>query len=66
MGIKKLFKSNKDRMLCGVCGGIAEYLNVDSSVIRVLWVLFGCLGGSGIIAYLIIAVILPDSSKIID
>ncbi len=64
MNNKKLYKSVKNRMFCGVCGGIAEYLNIDPSVVRVLWVLFGCLGGSGIVAYLIIAVILPDVNKV--
>lgn len=63
MEAKRLFKSNKNRMLCGVCGGIAEYLNVDPSIIRVLWVLFGCAGGSGIIAYILIAIIVPDSAR---
>lgn len=66
MDIKKLYKSEKNRMFCGVCGGIAEYLKVDPSIIRVLWVLFACLGGSGILAYIIIAIILPDSNKIVN
>lgn len=61
---KRLYKSNKNRMIFGVCGGIAEYFKVDPSLIRILWVLFGCLGGSGILAYIIIAIILPDSDKI--
>jgi len=64
MGIKRLYRSDKDRMLCGVCGGMAEYLNIDPSVMRVLWILFGCMGGSGILAYIVIAVILPSSSKV--
>ncbi len=38
--MKKLYKSTTDRMVCGVCGGIAEYFNVDSSLIRLAWVLF--------------------------
>ncbi len=65
MDVKKLCRSNKNKIFCGVCGGIAEYLNIDPSVVRVLWVLFACLGGSGLLAYLIIAVIMPDSSKVI-
>jgi len=64
MSIKRLYRSDKDRMLCGVCGGMAEYLNIDPSIMRVLWILFGCMGGSGILAYIIIAVILPSSSKV--
>ena len=60
MDMKRLYKSSKDRMICGVCGGIAEYLNIDPSILRVLWVLFACAGGSGLIAYIIIAIILPE------
>lgn len=63
--MKRLYKSNKNKMFCGVCGGIAEYLNIDPSAVRVLWVLFACLGGAGILAYLIIAVILPDECKVL-
>lgn len=57
---KKLVKSSSDRMLCGVCGGIAEYFNVDSTVIRILWAIFTAIGGSGILAYIIAAIIMPE------
>jgi phage shock protein C len=66
MNMKKLYKSDKNRMFCGVCGGIADYLNIDPTVIRVLWVLFACLGGSGILAYIIIAMILPENKNVIN
>lgn len=56
--MKKLVKSS-DRRLLGVCGGIAEYFNVDPNVVRLLWGLFCLLGGSGILAYIIAAVIMP-------
>ena len=56
--MKKLVKSS-DRRVLGVCGGIAEYFNVDPNVVRLLWVLFCLLGGSGILAYIIAAVIMP-------
>lgn len=56
---KKLRKSSTDRKICGVCGGIAEYIHVDPTVVRILFILFGATGG-GIIAYLICAVIMPD------
>ena len=56
--MKKLVKSS-DRRLLGVCGGIAEYFNVDPNVVRLLWVLFCLLGGTGILAYIIAAVIMP-------
>ena len=61
---KILYKSSKNKMIFGVCGGIAEYFNVDPSLIRILWVLFGFLGGSGILAYIVVAIILPDDNKI--
>ena len=47
---KKLKRSRTNRQLCGVCGGLAEYLNMDVSLVRLLWVLFVICGGSGIIA----------------
>lgn len=62
---KKLYRSDKDKIICGVCGGIAEYFDVDPSLIRVLWVLFACLGGSGLLAYIIIAIILPVNDKVV-
>ncbi len=56
---KKLYRSDTDKMLCGVCGGIAEYFNVDPTLIRLLWAVLTCTGGAGIIAYIIAAVIIP-------
>ena len=59
---KKLYKSNTNRMLAGVCGGIAEYFNLDPAVVRLAWVAFCALGGSGILAYILAAIIIPDAS----
>lgn len=56
---RKLYKSNEDRMIDGVCGGIAEYFGVDSTLVRLAWVLFCAMGGCGILAYLIAAIIIP-------
>lgn len=56
---KRLYKSNQSKMLDGVCGGIAEYFGMDPTVVRLLWVLFSALGGSGVIAYIIAAVVIP-------
>jgi phage shock protein C len=58
---KKLTKSASERMICGVCGGLAEYLGTDPTVIRILWVIFSMLGGSGVVAYIIAAVIMPEA-----
>ena len=55
---KKLYKST-DRKLDGVCAGIGEYFGMDPTVIRLAWVLFSILGGSGILAYIIAAIIIP-------
>ena len=60
---KRLYRSNRNRMLCGVCGGIAEYLNVDPAVVRLVWIVFCALGGSGFIAYIIAAIIMPEQPE---
>ncbi len=60
---KKLYRSRRNRMLGGVCGGIGEYLNLDPTVIRLLWVLFSFMGGSGLLAYLICLVIIPENPE---
>ena len=56
---KRLFKSNNNKVICGVCGGVADYLNVDPTVIRLLWVIFGFAGGLGLVAYIVAAIIMP-------
>lgn len=58
--IKKLYKSNTDKKLCGVCGGIGEYLSIDSTIIRLLWIVITLLGGAGVMAYIICALIMPE------
>ena len=57
---KKLRKSSVDKKLCGVCGGIGEYFNVDPTVVRLLWILFSLAGGAGLLAYIIAAIIMPE------
>lgn len=57
---KKLYKSSTDKKIAGVCGGIAEYFNIDSTLVRLGWVVFCALGGSGILAYIIAALVMPD------
>ena len=56
---KKLYKSNTDKKLDGVCGGIGKYFDIDSSAVRLAWVAFTLLGGSGLLAYIICAIVLP-------
>lgn len=57
---KKLYKSTTDRKLCGVCAGIANYLNIDPTVVRLLWALITFLGGAGVVAYIVCALVIPD------
>ena len=63
---KRLYKSDKDKKVCGVCGGIANYFDVDPTVIRLACVIFTLAGGSGLIAYIIAAIIMPEDPGYID
>ena len=56
---KKLYRSATDKKIAGVCGGLAKYLNIDPTVIRVIWTLIA-VGGAGILAYIICALIIPE------
>ena len=56
---KKLYKVREGKMLDGVCGGIAEYFNIDPAIIRLAWILFCAAGGSGSLAYMICAIVIP-------
>lgn len=60
---KRLFKSNHDKMLDGVCGGIAEYFDIDPTLVRLGWVLFCAMGGSGFLAYIIAAIVIPSNPE---
>ena len=60
---KKLYRSKKDKMIAGICGGIAEYFDVDSTLIRLLTVLFVLLGGAGIAVYIIAWIIIPETPE---
>ena len=57
---KKLYRSTENRVIAGVCGGIAEYFDIDPTLVRLAWVLFCVLGGSGLLAYIIAALVMPD------
>ena len=56
---KKLYKIEKGNMLDGVCGGIAEYFNIDPTLVRLGWALISLAGGSGVVAYIVCAIIIP-------
>lgn len=61
---KRLFRSRTDRMIAGVCGGIAKYFDIDPTIIRLLWVFIILLGGSGILAYIICWIVIPEEPKV--
>ncbi|MEA1964767.1 MAG: PspC domain-containing protein [Candidatus Aerophobetes bacterium] len=63
MAKKRLYRSKKDRMIGGVCGGIAEYFDIDPVIVRILAVLSIFANGIGLIAYLIAWIIIPQNPK---
>ncbi len=60
---KRLFRSRSNKFLAGVCGGIGEYLSIDPTVIRIGFLLFSLMGGSGILAYVLCLVIIPEQNS---
>ena len=62
IGGKKLYKK-RGSMLCGVCAGVGEYLEVDPTLVRLLWVIFGCTG-AGLVAYILAAFIMPFEEEV--
>ena len=63
---KKLYRDTNNKVLAGVCAGLAEYVNIDPTIVRVIWALVG-LSGAGIIAYLACALIIPEKpNNVID
>lgn len=57
---KRLYKSRNNKMICGVCAGIADYFNIDPSIVRVLWAVLALAAGTGVLAYIACAIILPE------
>lgn len=60
---KRLYKSKTNRMIDGVCGGIAEYFNIDPTIVRLGWVIFSLAGGSSVLAYIIALIIIPEGPQ---
>ncbi len=56
---KKLYRSTRDRKIAGVCGGIAEYFGIDSTLVRLGFILLCCVAGGGLIAYILCALVMP-------
>ena len=61
---RKLYRSRNQRMVAGVCGGLAEYFNLDATMIRVLFLVLTVVGGSGLVIYLVMWIIVPDAGKV--
>lgn len=61
---KKLYKIEEGRKIWGVCGGIAEYFDIDPTIVRLVWAILALCAGSGIFAYIIAAIIMPNKSEV--
>lgn len=61
--MKRLYRSERDKMLAGVCGGLGDYFNIDPTLLRLAWVILGVCG-VGILGYIIAAIIVPTESQV--
>jgi phage shock protein C len=61
--IRRLYRSRSNRMLAGVCGGLAQYFNIDPTLVRVLFVVLAVLGGSGLLIYLVLWIVVPEEPQ---
>lgn len=61
---KRLYKVQKGKKLCGVCAGIAEYFDIDPTIVRLLWIFLVFCVGTGILAYVVAAIIMPAKEEI--
>lgn len=64
--MKRLYRCEQGKKICGVCQGIAEYLNADVTVVRLVTVLIALFCGSGVIAYIVCAIVMPEKSEVIQ
>ena len=60
---RRLYRSRTDRKLAGVCGGLAQYSNIDATLIRVLFVVLALLGGPGLVIYLLMWILVPEEPQ---
>ena len=58
--MKKLYRSNSDQMIAGVCAGLAEYLHIDVSIVRIIWALTVLTAGAGVLLYIVCAMVVPE------
>lgn len=59
--MKKLYRSRINKKLCGVCGGFAEYFEIDATILRILLIIFVLCGGAGILAYIVAALVMQNN-----
>jgi len=62
---RKLYKIEQGKKLCGVCGGVAEYLNMDPSIVRIIWAVLSLAWGTGLIIYIVAALVLPYKTDLL-
>lgn len=64
---KRLYKIQQGKKLDGVCGGIAEYFDIDATLVKLAWIIFSAFSaGGGIVAYIIAAIVMPKKTDIIE
>jgi phage shock protein C len=63
---KRIYKSETDKRLWGVCGGLAEYFQVDPTLVRLLFIVLTLIGGPGVIIYIILGLVMPDAPRAYD
>lgn len=61
---KRLYKVEKGKKVAGVCGGIAEYFDIDPTIVRLIFIILVCCVGTGILAYIVAAIIMPLKSEV--
>ncbi len=64
MNVRKLTRSNTDKWIGGVCGGLGEYMGLDTTVVRLIFILLALLGGHGILIYLILWLVVPPAGQV--
>ena len=61
--MQRITRSQSDRLLTGVCGGVADYFSIDPTMVRLIWIFFTLFGVSGLLAYIIATLLIPDSNS---
>ena len=60
---KRLYRSKTNKTIAGVCGGLAEYLNIDPTIVRLIWALIVFCAGAGVVAYIVCALVIPEKPE---